>query len=262
MTPPTLTFSVSPTTIPYGSTAQLTSNATPGQCGGPVTIRYTVPPGSGSISGNTYTCSNISGFDLANRSRPQSQAIQLTAIATDTKNQTATANASLTCTLTPEARRLDDIVFQLRSARVNNCGKRLLLEELVPALRADPGARVVFIGHRDNNESAASRVDERRVLNAAAIISAARGICTNIDLSRILVNWVGTDQTDQTRPALCGSSTNVRERAGQAVRESDTRAQYRRVEIWFVPSGADMPAGVTGARPAPEREVKALGCPR
>jgi outer membrane protein OmpA-like peptidoglycan-associated protein len=194
--------------------------------------------------------------------KQQSKVVHLTATATDTKNQTANAGADVTVTLKPEARRLDDIVFQPRSARVNNCGKRLLIDVVTPILRNDPDAKVVLIGHRDMNEGARSRVDEDRVLDAAAVLSAGTGICPSLDLSRVLVNWVGTDQASQTRPALCGSSTNVKERSGQAVRENDQRAQYRRVEIWVIPGGADMPANLTGLKPAPEKEIKAKGCPR
>jgi outer membrane protein OmpA-like peptidoglycan-associated protein len=256
---PTVSVSAAPGTIPYGQTSQITGNANGSECGGPARITYSASEGS--ISGTTFNSNGVS-FDMSNRLREQSKVVTITATATDQRNQTARATTNVTVTLTPEARRLDDIVFQPRSARVNNCGKRLLLEELTPMLRADPGAKVILIGHRDGNEAASLRLDEKRTLNAAAILSAGKGICPSLDLSRVYVHWVGTDQTDQTRPALCGSSANVRERSGQAIRESDTRAQYRRVEIWFVPSGADMPPGTSGYTTAPDRETKALGCPR
>lgn len=199
-------------------------------------------------------------FDLTNRTKPQTRVVHLTAVATDKLGQTATATADVTVTLTPEARRLDDIVFQSRSSRVNNCGKRILLEELTPMLRNDPNARVVLIGHRDNNESASSKVDQQRVINAAAILSAGTGICPQLDLSRVLVKSVGNDQASVTRPALCGSSVN--ERNGQSVAANDDRAQFRRVEVWFIPGGAAMPAGLANLQPAPAADVKAKGCPR
>ena len=87
------------------------------------------------------------------------------------------------------------------------------------------------------------------MLNSAAVLSAGTGICPQLDLSRVMVNWVGTEQGSDTRPALCGSSTNVKEKGGQSVKDSDKKAQFRRVEIWVVPSGADMPAGMT-SKPA------------
>ncbi len=52
---------------------------------------------------------------------------------------------------------------------------------------------------------------------------------------------------------------SVKERAGQAA--TDQRAQFRRVEVWFIPSGADRP-NVPGLMPAPVKEIQAKGCPR
>jgi len=43
------------------------------------------------------------------------------------------------------AKRLPDIVFATGSARVNNCGKRVLLEELKASLDNDSTGRVVFV---------------------------------------------------------------------------------------------------------------------
>ncbi|HXJ43612.1 MAG TPA: hypothetical protein VNH18_30295, partial [Bryobacteraceae bacterium] len=70
------------------------------------------------------------------------------------------------------------------------------------------------------------------------------------------------EQSSEARPALCGSSTDVKERGGSAIRGADKRAQFRRVEIWIVPGGADMPAGVSGLKAVPEKDVKAKGCPK
>jgi outer membrane protein OmpA-like peptidoglycan-associated protein len=148
------------------------------------------------------------------------------------------------------------------NSRVNNCGKRLLLETLTPMLRNDPGATVILIGHHDERETGArgARLDMERVNNAAAVISAGKGICPSLDLSRIKVKAAGTDQAAQTRPALCG--TSVTERSGAEVRANDDRAQFRRVEVWFVPSGAAMPPGITGLTDASSADITKLGCPR
>jgi outer membrane protein OmpA-like peptidoglycan-associated protein len=259
LAPPMITFNVTPSTIAYGDKLPLNAMATASTCGMPVSIAYAASEGS--IAGNTFDSTGVS-FDLNNRLKQQSKTVTLTATATDSKNQMASATAPVTVTLVPEARRLDDIVFQPRSSRVNNCGKRLLIDVLTPMLRNDPDSKVILIGHRAMNEPAASMVDMQRTLNAAAVLSAGMGICPSLDLSRVLVKWVGDDQASMTRPALCGTSTDVKERRGQAVSESDTQAQYRRVEIWFVPGGAAMPADITGLMPAPEKEVKAKGCPR
>ena len=258
---PSVTFSISPTTIPQGGKAQLSASATSSECGGASTIGYTASEGT--ISGDTYDSSSVQ-FDMSNRSKAQSKVVHLTATATDQKGQTGSATADLTVTLSPEARRLEDIVYPLGSARVNNCGKRLLLEELSPMLRDDPGATVILIGHRDTQEKgkAAAKLDEVRVINAAAVLSAGTGICPQLELSRVKVNWVGTDQTSTPNPSLCGESTNVKERSGQAIKASDKRAEYRRVEVWVVPSGAEMPAAAGAVKDAPASEIKAKGCPK
>jgi len=262
LTPPTLTFAVNPNTVPYTSgPIQLAAVATPSPCGGPVTVRYS----GEAVTGASFNPGGVSGFDMANRLRSQSKTVTITATATDAKNQTVSRPAPVTVTLNPEARRLDDVVFPYMSSRVNNCGKRLLLEELTPMLRNDPGAKVILIGHRDEKEKGsktALALDETRVLNSAAVLSAGKGICPQLDLSRIMMKTVGTDQSATPRPALCGASTDVKEKAGQAVKESDKNAEYRRVEIWIVPSGAADPAGVTGLTPVPADRISKLGCPK
>jgi len=258
---PTVQFSVSPTTIALGGKAELNATANGSECGGATSITYSASEGS--ISGNTYDSTGVQ-FDMSNRSKSQTKVVHLTATATDAKGGTGSATADLNVTLNPEARRLDDLVFPFDSARVNNCGKRLLLEELTPMLRDDPNATVVLIGHRDTAEKgkAAAKLDEMRVIDAAAVLSAGTGICPQLELSRVKVNWVGADQSSTPRPSLCGESTSVKEKAGQAVKASDKRAQYRRVEVWFVPGGAEMPAGLTGLKDAPAGEIKAKGCPK
>jgi hypothetical protein len=262
LTPPTLTFAVNPSTVPYTSgPITLRGVATASPCGGAVTVRYS----GEAVTGTSFNPGAVSGFDMGNRLRQQTKTVTITATATDAKNQTVSRTAPVTVTLGPEARRLDDVVFPNMSARVNNCGKRLLLEELTPMLRNDPGAKVILIGHRDEKEKgskAALALGNARVLNAAAVLSAGKGICPQLDLSRIMMKDARTDQSATPRPALCGASTNVKEKSGQAVKESDKNAEYRRVEIWVVPSGADMPAGVTGLTPVPAPAVTKLGCPK
>ena len=149
-------------------------------------------------------------------------------------------------------------MFANRSSRVNNAAKRYLIEQLTPKLRADPGSSVILIGHRDMSETGRvnANLDTQRVLNTAAVLSAGTGICPSLDLSRVQVSSAGTDQAD---PPMPFGDASVKERSGQSA--TDARAQYRRVEVWFVPSGADRPS-VTGLGPAPEKEIKAKGCPR
>ena len=259
--PPLVTFTVSPSTIAYGARVPVSASAFTSECGISSTMQYSASEGS--ISNGSFDSSGVH-FDMSNRSKLQTRVVTLTATATDQKGGAGSANASVTVTLQPVARRLDDIVYPADSARVNNCAKRLLLEQLTPMLRDDPNAKVVLIGHRDIHEKgrAASKLDVQRVLNAAAVLSAGTGICPQLELSRISSAAVGTDQSSPTKASFCGTSTDVKEKSGQAVKAGDKNAPFRRVEIWFVPGGADMPAGIPATQSLPESDVKKLGCPK
>jgi hypothetical protein len=255
--PPTVTLSGLPATVNYGDKVPLNATATGSECCGTPKVTYTVSEGT--LTDSTFDSTSVQ-FDMSNRSKQQTRTVHVVATATDTCGNTSKAEGDITVTLNPEARRLDDLVFPRGSTRVNNCAKRLLIEELTPMLRDSPNSRVVLIGHRDERER--DGVDRARVLNAAAVLSAGTGICPQLDLSRVLGAWVGTDQSSTPRPALCGASTAVRERGGQAVAPADSRAQFRRVEVWFVPEGAELPAALQSAQPVPADAVKPLGCPK
>lgn len=252
--PPTIRFTVNPTTLNYGDRATLNGNATGSQCGGAVTVRYTASEGT--IAGTQFDSSGVR-FDMSNRLKQQSKVVHLTATATDAKGGTANAGADVTVNLSPEASR-QDVVFANRSARVNNAAKRYLIEQLTPRLRDDPGSKVILIGHRDMSETgrAAANLDRDRVLNAAAVLSAGKGVCPSLDLSRVQVAYAGTDQTN---PPMPFGDASVKERAGQAA--TDARSQFRRVEVIFVPSGATAP-NVPGLMPAPTAQIQKLGCPK
>jgi outer membrane protein OmpA-like peptidoglycan-associated protein/opacity protein-like surface antigen len=253
LTPPTITFNVSPSTIAYGDRLPLNAQPRVGDCATATPVRYTASEGT--IAGTTFDSSSLS-FD-ANGAGQQQKVVRLTATETDSKNQTANANANVTVTFIRPAQRTD-IVFPNRSSRVNNAAKRYLIEVLTPKLKADPNAKVILIGHRDMSETgrANATLDTQRVLNTAAVLSAGKGICPSLDLSRVQVKSDGTDQTD---PPMPFADSSVKERAGQDA--SDNRAQFRRVEVWFVPGGATAP-NVTGLGAAPDKEIKAKGCPR
>jgi outer membrane protein OmpA-like peptidoglycan-associated protein len=253
LAPPTVRFTVSPATINYGDRLPLNATDTVSDCATATPIRYTASEGT--ITGTTFDSSSVS-FD-PNATGVQSKVVRLTATETDSKNQTASANANVTVNKKAVAAR-QDIVFPNRSSRVNNAAKRYLIEVLTPKLRADPGSTVILIGHRDMSETgrAFANLDTQRVYNTAAVLSAGKGICPSLDLSRIQVSYAGTDQTD---PPMPFGDASVRERSGQGA--TDQRAQFRRVEVWFIPSGADRPA-VSGLQPAPAKEIQAKGCPR
>jgi outer membrane protein OmpA-like peptidoglycan-associated protein len=232
----------------------LNATDTVSDCATATPIRYTASEGT--ITGTTFDSTGVS-FDQSNRVSLQSKVVNLTATETDSKGQTASATANVTVNLRPAASRVD-IVFANRSSRVNNAAKRYLIEQLSPRLRADPASTVILIGHRDMTETglANANLDTQRVLNTAAVMSAGKQVCPTLDLSRVQVNYAGTDQTN---PPMPFGDASVKERSGQGT--TDARAQFRRVEVWFVPGGADKPA-LSGLQPAPVREIQAKGCPR
>jgi len=276
-TAPTISISALPSSEVFaGERISIPVVTQPGSCKSPVRVSYRAGDGVISADG-TLDTTNVA-FDRTNRSKLQRRSVPVTATATDEKGATASAQTSIIVKLAPAAQRLDDVLFASRNARVNNCGKRVLLELLTPRLRDDPEARVVLIGHIDESESGKSAaparkkgsrravaparpLDKARVLNAAAVISGGEGICPGLELSRIKVGYAGKVQGGAAlRPTFCGSSTEIQstKRAGA---KADARAPYRRVEVWIVPNGAEMPPGVT-IQDAPEAEIKVLKCPK
>jgi outer membrane protein OmpA-like peptidoglycan-associated protein len=256
---PRINVAVSPSTIEHGASAQIQPNATASECGGQV--RVTCTASEGTVTNTTFDSSTVA-FD-PNATKEQSKTVTITCTATDSLGGTATGNATVTVTEKPNAHRLDDLVFGKGSARVNNCAKRLLLEEATALVRDNPDWTLILVGHRDEQETGrpASTLDRSRAMNAAAVLSAGKGICPALDLSRVKVLIAGTDQSAQPRPSFCGTSTQVKERAGQAVNANDPRAQFRRVEVWLIPTGAAVPAALQNAQPIDAAAVKRLGCP-
>ncbi len=255
LTKPTIQFSVSPSTVAYGATVPLAARATGSACTDPVTIRYS---GQG-VSGSTFDSKALT-FDMSNRLKLQSKTVPITATATDSKNQTATATSNVTVTLQPVATH-QDILFPARGSRINNVAKRYLLEQIAPQAKADPQAKVILVGHKEASEKLPKNLDEVRTSNAAAVLTAGagtagKGVCANLDLSQVQIKSVGTDQAAEKKPLFGDAS--VKELAGQAVKQGTKGAEDRRVEVWFVPSGAEVPAGLNGLKTA----VASKGCPK
>ncbi len=271
---PEVTVAQSAGEVFSGEKAELGFRAAPNACGSPVALNYSATEGTVAAgpNGAVFDSSSVA-FDMANRSKLQRKTVTVTATARDAQGNTAASESKVIVKLRPAAQRLDDLIFAQGSSRVNNCAKRLLLEVLAPRLQQDPSARVVLVGYIDESEKTASRLvrtksgkrvrrvvtglDRSRVLNAAAVIGAGKGICASIEMDRIKVSFAGTSQGSEPRPAFCGSSATPRT---TGISASDKRMPHRRVEVWIVPEGAEMPAGP--ASDAPAVQIKALGCPR
>ena len=205
----------------------------------------------------------------ADRSRPQSKQVTVTATVTDSKGGSGSASTNITVNLAPEATHFGDILFPKNSARVNNCGKRVLIEQLYPQLAANPNYDVVLVGHIDDGERPrigrgrqARGLDRERVLNTAGVLSGGSGTCSSLDPSRIKGSWVGATQETPSLPTSCAVSTTApKERRGAAIENTDT-AKNRRVEIWLVPKGMALPAAARDAKELPDADLKRIGCPK
>jgi outer membrane protein OmpA-like peptidoglycan-associated protein len=256
-------------------TATLAATANPSACGGNLSYKWTVTEGSVSNDTSANATFDASTLTFESGAQGQSKTVTATVTVTDESGKTASKTTQITVNCPPQFVRLSDVIFAKNNARVNNCGKRVLIDEAAP--RAASGDyNIVLVGHRDSDErenvsvagrsrgrKAAQRaLDEQRALLCAAVLSGGTGTCGKVDPSRIKVDWVGTDQTSDPQPGLCGTSNlpSQKERRGSTVSGAD---KNRRVEVYLVPATSQtMPPAVKNVKPLPEQEVKALGCPR
>jgi hypothetical protein len=238
--------------------------------------KWTVSEGSIANESSPNATFDASSLNFGTGSEPQSKTVTATVTVTDDAGKTATQSTAIAVNCPPQFKRLPDIVFAKNNARVNNCGKRILIDQA--AQQAGTTYDIVLVGHRapDEQANAATRngrrapagrgptgpLDEQRVENAAAVLAGGHGTCANIDPAQIKIDWAGTDQTSAFEPGLCGTSNlpAVKERKNSQVTQAD---QERRVEVYLVPKGATaMPPAVKNLKPISEVVIKDLGCPR
>jgi outer membrane protein OmpA-like peptidoglycan-associated protein len=252
-----------PAQLAYGQQAKLTAQATGSACS---EIRFKWTASEGTISNDTTANAvfDSKAVRFEQGGKIQSKTVTVTGTVTDDRGATATATATIRIDYTPEVIRFSDLIFSKGSARVNNCAKRILLEE-VAAKAADPDYEIVLVGHFDQDEAGTARrpstLDRQRVLNAIAVLTAGTGTCARVDSSRIKADWTGTAQKASFQPGVCGTSARsaTEERAGSRVSTAD---QNRRVEVYLVPKGIKMPESFGAAKDVPANDMKKLGCPR
>lgn len=262
--PEPLRLSVSaPAEVAFGEPVSVSSQVRPATGATPGSVTYTASEGTISPDGRLDTSSL--NWDPSNPNE-QRKTVTITARVADNKGNVSTSTTQVVVVrkANPKAIRLSDLIFPAGLSRVNNCGKRVLLEELKAYLDKDPSGKVLLIGHFDDKEPGrrkkGEKLDVSRAKQAAAVLTAAQGICLSVDGGRVMIGADSTDTSRAPQPNVCGTSAT--ERKGQAVAENDARAQYRRVEVWFVPSGAAVPEGLPQLKSATEMGVAKLGCPK
>jgi outer membrane protein OmpA-like peptidoglycan-associated protein len=247
--PPMGTVQANPAQIHAGDTSMLAANFT-GQCGGPIQPP-TFEASEGTVQGDTFNSAGIQ-WD-PNNNAEQHKTVTITAKASDNRSTgTATTTIDVIKEAVPAAAiRLPDVLFPKDNSRVNNCGKRILLEQLRSYVERDPGGKVVLVGHASSDEAAG--IAEKRAQNAAAVITAGTGVCLSVPASQVEVSWPGVEQNGVGfESGFCQSSVGA----------ASTASQMRRVEVWFVPSGGNLPASVTNNQSASTLSLSGLGCPR
>lgn len=263
-----------PTELAYASTSKLDATVTGSACS-TTTFQWTANEGSFSDPSSTSTTLDTKSVKFEQGGKIQAKTVSVNGKVTDDRGASASCDLAVKVNYVPNAIRLSDIIFGKGSARVNNCGKRILLEDLAPKA-ADPDYDIVLIGHYDKDETPktkaqkANSLDKERVLSAYSVLTAGagkagKGTCATVDKTRVKVDWVADDQTDDKQPGLCGTSARAatKERRGSVVSTADDN---RRVEVWLVPKGTKLPAGFKAGQDldskAIQKDLKRLGCPK
>ena len=248
--PPTGTAMANPSQIHAGETSALSASFH-GQCGGTIQAP-TFTASEGTVNGDQFDSTSLV-WDTANNAE-QRKTVTITAKAADSKSVgTATTSVEVVKGAVAAPIRLPDVLFPKNSARVNNCGKRILLEQLKAYAQRDSTGTVVLVGHQSSDETN-SKLSEERALNAAAVITAGTGVCLSIPQSQVQISAPGVDQNGVPfEPGFCQASVGGR---------SSSAVDERRVVVWFVPTGGQIPASVTNNQAATSLPVSSLGCPK
>ena len=239
-----------PSQIHAGETSALSASFH-GQCGGTIQAP-TFTASEGTVNGDQFDSTSLV-WDAANNAE-QRKTVTITAKAADNKSVgTATTTVEVVKGAVAAPIRLPDVLFPKNSARVNNCGKRILLEQLKAYYQRDSTGTVVLVGHQSSDETN-SNLSQERALNAAAVITAGTGVCLSIPQSQVQISAPGVDQNGVPfEPGFCQASVGGR---------SSSAVDERRVVVWFVPTGGQIPASVTNNQAATSLPVSSLGCPK
>jgi hypothetical protein len=232
--PPTISCSVSPTTIKPGDTATITATASSPQ-NRPLTYTYTASGGNVSGTGASATYSSTGA--------PTGQ-VSITCNVADDKGHNASSNTNLTILAPPpppqpHAQALCSINFEndkKRPTRVDNEAKACL-DEVALDLQRQSDAKAVVVGQSNAKEKAAmekqQKAESKRRHPKPVVDPAAMRAVNTKDY---LVKEKGIDAS---RISVATSATD-----GQ------------KVEDYLVPAGANFGSDVQGTTPVDETTVK------
>ncbi len=251
--PPAGQVQASPAQIRAGDKASLSASFQ-NQCGGSIgATNYSASEGA--VQGDQFDSSSIQ-WDASN-SGEQRKTVTITAKAADSRN-TGTAATTVEVVKSaappppPAAVRLPDVLFPANNSRVNNCGKRILLEQLRSYYERDSSGTVVMVGHESSDEKAPA-LAQKRALNSALVVTAGKGVCLSIPATQVDVSSPGANQNGVSfEDGFCKSSVGV----------VGSNTSMRRVEVWFVPTGGVMPPSATGFQAASALNLGSLACPK
>ena len=231
--PPTISCSVSPTTIAPGGTATVTSVGVSPQ-NLPLTYSYTATAGTVTGSGTTAAYSSAGA---------PTGAVGFTCTVADNKGHTASADTSLTITAPyvpppPTTEALCTIGFSTdkkRPMRVDNEAKACL-DQVALDLKQKADAKAVLVGEQTTDEAATTAKQEKK---------AARNKHATVDqfAAQRAVNAKDYLVTEQ---GIDASRISV----------ATGTADSQNVENYLVPSGATFASDVTGTTPVDETAVK------
>jgi outer membrane protein OmpA-like peptidoglycan-associated protein len=275
---PQASISIDRAEVKKGDKVRLTGTCAGSECSGALAYRWSSNQGSiASGQGTPNAVLDTTGISFNENSQDrQCKKVMVTMDCSDEKGGKATATKEVSvCYQAPpppvveklKVIQLSDINFATNSARVNNCAKRILANELY-AQMTDSRYRefdVILVGHVDASEKSKvsnkpTSLDRQRALNTAAFLIGKGDTCKDIELNRILAAWVGTGQESEFKSSICDASTQ--EKKSDAVLAADEKAKNRRVEIWLVEKGASIGGHLIGAKRVPEDEVRKKGCPK
>jgi outer membrane protein OmpA-like peptidoglycan-associated protein len=222
-----------------------------GDCGGALTTTWTTSEGRITPNAQNPTQATLDASTVAFPNTgigDQVKQITVTANVRDTRNGASSATTQISVRKKAQAVQLGDILFTANNATVNNCGQRILTDDVYPQFRN--GYTVVIVGHTDSSDRNAANLDRTRAYNVGRLLATGgRSPNNKIDGNNIKVDWVGADQTAPKKSRQCEAS--VRETASRTIAPNDTAAANRRVEVWLVPTGAPMPASIRDPKELP-----------